>query len=307
MTDTSLCTIDRIMLDELVCWRVRTPHGEACVAEQGAHLLRYRPTDQPPLVWLSEQAAFRLGESPRGGVPVCWPWFGDLARNPHVVRAEAADMEDPPKHGVARTQLWTLTSQSTDAEGATLVFTLDLPDGLDGWPHSARAALTMRFDTAVTLSLTTLNRGTAPLSMTQALHTYFAVSDVHAVSVDGFDGTHYIDTLDDWREKPQAGPIRFTGETDRIYQGFGGHATIHDPGWRRTIQIHTQGSASAIVWNPWIDKARRLSQFDDEAWRGMLCIETARAAADLLTLEPGAAHTLSVRLTVEPDFAASAV
>jgi len=307
MTETSLCTIDRIMLDELVCWRVRTPHGEACVSEQGAHLLRYRPTDQPPLVWLSEQAEFRLGESPRGGVPVCWPWFGDLARNPHIVRAEAADMDDPPKHGVARTLLWNLTSQSTDAEGATLVFTLDLPEGLDGWRHSARAALTMRFDTAVTLSLTTLNRGTGPLSMTQALHTYFAVSDVHAVSVDGFDGTHYIDTLDDWREKPQAGAIRFTGETDRIYQGFAGHAVIHDPGWQRTIHIHTQGSASAIVWNPWIDKARRLTQFDDEAWRGMLCIETARAAADLLTLEPGEAHTLSVRLTVEPDFAAGAV
>ena len=79
--------IQRIEIDQLACWRIRRGDDELLVAEQGAQILSYRLGDAPPLIWLSEEASFTKGQSVRGGVPVCWPWFGDLARNPGEVQA----------------------------------------------------------------------------------------------------------------------------------------------------------------------------------------------------------------------------
>ncbi|MCY1311645.1 Aldose 1-epimerase [compost metagenome] len=72
---------------------------------------------------------------------------------------------------------------------------------------------------------------------------------------------------------------------------------ILDRAWNRRIELEVRGSASAVVWNPWIDKARRLSQFADDAWQGMLCIETARVMDDLLLLKPGEEQHMDLRIS----------
>ena len=135
--------------------------------------------------------------------------------------------------------------------------------------------------------------------MSQALHSYFAISDIHQVTVEGLDGRPYIETLDDWQQLQQQGDLVFGGKTDRIYWDLPSRLSLRDPGLKRQILLETRGSRSAILWNPWIAKAQRLSQFADDAWQRMLCIETANVMDDVIQLEPSASHTLSVSISAE--------
>lgn len=303
MTQLAESTVTRYTQGDLALWRVETPHGVGVIAEQGAQLLSYVPHGQPPLVWLSDEARYAHGESPRGGVPVCWPWFGDLARNPAEVRARVRDVAaaNAPKHGFVRSQDWVHVDTAMDNDSATLVFKKEVFEGQGGWSQAAHLTLRLRFAESVTIELGVSNQSDTPLIASQALHTYFAVSDVRHISIEGVDGARFVDTLDDWAIKTQAGPLRFTSETDRLYLGLGNTLSIVDPGWARRIAIQTSHSRSAVIWNPWIDKAARLSQFADDAWQGMVCIETARVWDDLLQVEPGDTGYMAVHLRAIPD------
>ena len=162
-----------------------------------------------------------------------------------------------------------------------------------------RLELDIRLGEDLALTLETHNQGSEPLSISQALHSYFAVSDVRQVSVEGLDGCRYLDTLEDWREGRQDGALRFAGETDRIYLDTPTRLSIVDPGWARRIHLDSSGSRSAVLWNPWIDKARRLSQFAADAWQDMLCIETANVMDDVVCLGSDERHSLRLRLSSE--------
>ncbi|ERI53791.1 hypothetical protein N878_14005 [Pseudomonas sp. EGD-AK9] len=291
--------VERVELDQLTCWRVRTAHAELLVAQQGAQILSYQPDGQPPLIWLSEQAAYERGQSVRGGVPVCWPWFGDLRCNPPAVQA-AYQPGLAPSHGLVRGLDWQLLGIDEDGDAVTLRFVFDSRQHLlPGWPHAARLQLDIRLGEDLALNLETHNQGDEPLVISQALHSYFAVSDVRQVGVEGLDGCRYLDTLDDWRERRQDGALQFAGETDRIYLGTPARLSIVDPGWGRRIHLDSSGSRSAVLWNPWIDKAKRLSQFAAEAWQGMLCIETANVMEDVVRLAADERHALRLRLSSE--------
>jgi glucose-6-phosphate 1-epimerase len=293
--------VERLELGELVCWRVRSASAELLVAQQGAQVLSYQRDGEQPLIWLSEQAAFQQGQGVRGGVPVCWPWFGDLTRNPAAVRAMRKAETPAPAHGEVRNQDWQLLGIDDAGEAVTLEFAFAAPDGgLPGWPHAVQPTLRIRLAERLTLSLTNHNHGDAPVALSQALHTYFAIGDIHQASMDGLAGCRYVDSLRDWREFKQDDVLGFSGETDRLYLDVPSQLSIRDPQWQRRIQLQTSGSRSAIVWNPWIDKSRRLSQFAEDAWQRMLCIETANVLDDALQLAPGASHTLEVTLWSEP-------
>jgi glucose-6-phosphate 1-epimerase len=292
--------IQRIDMDQLACWRIRNGDAEVIVAEQGAQVLSYRQGEAEPIIWLSEEAAFQRGQAVRGGVPVCWPWFGDLARNPESVQAAYQGSQPAPAHGLVRNIDWTLERNDSTAESATLVFACNAK-ALPGWPHAVDLRLQIRLDgIGLHLSLTSHNRGDAPVALSQALHSYFAVSDIRGVAVEGLDGRPYIETLEDWQQRQQQGDLSFTGETDRIYQELPSRLSLRDAGLGRRITLETRGSRSAVLWNPWIDKAKRLSQFADDAWQRMLCIETANVMGDVVQIDPGASHTLSVSITSEP-------
>lgn len=290
--------VERIELEQLVCWRVHTPHAELLVAEQGAQVLRYRRHGEPPLIWLSEQARYQHGQGVRGGVPVCWPWFGDLQRNPAPVQAMVQG--EAPFHGLARSLQWRLDGIAEQADQVALSFLLDLPDGLPAWPHAACLRLDIALGERLQLQLTTRNTGAAPLAISQALHSYFAVSDIRQVRLAGLAGCRYIETLDGWSTRRQAAEVQFAGETDRIYLDVPDRLELHDAGWQRRLILETVGTRSAIVWNPWIDKSTRLTQFAADAWQGMLCIETANVLDDYVVLPPGGEHVLGLRVFSQP-------
>ncbi len=292
--------IDTILLGELPCWRLRYADAELVISQQGAQVLSYQQADQPPLIWLSEQATYQRGQSVRGGVPVCWPWFGDLSRNPPAVQALLAEPSQAPFHGGVRTLDWQLQLLAPDADGISLEFRCPAPASAANWPAALQLALHIRLDQRLHIRLISHNRGDLPLTISQALHSYFAVSDIRQVEVAELADCRYIETLEDWQVRQQTGPLRFNGETDRIYQGLPNRLTIRDPGWQRRVCLETHGSRSAVLWNPWSDKALRLSGFAADAWQRMLCIETANVWDDCVQLAGGASHSLGVSLWSEP-------
>lgn len=290
--------VETVKLDELNCWRIRHGQAELLVAQQGAHILSYQLAGQPPLIWLNDEAVFKAGKSIRAGVPVCWPWFGNLARNPQSVQDMRQSNDPAPAHGLVRATDWELLGIETQGQSLVLELVLPVPQGgLPGWPHQVDLKLSIRLDEQLHISLTSHNRGTESVSISQALHSYFAVSDVRQVHVEGLDGLDYIETLDDWKTVPQAGDLHFTGETDRIYLDTPPQLSIVDPAWQRRIQLTSSGSRSAVIWNPWIDRAAQFSDMAADGWQRMLCIETANVMNDVVTLAPGASHTLGVSIS----------
>jgi len=281
-----------VQIDELPALRIRNRHADALIALQGAQVLEYIPRGQQPVIWLSETAEFRRGSAVRGGIPVCWPWFGDLARNPEPVRALITG--GAPAHGLVRGRDWTL-GNIVETETQTEI-TLCYPG--TGLPSHWRAELSLTIAVGATLQLRlgTRNAGAAPLHFTQALHTYFAVSHIDDIEILGLDHSPYLDTLEQWQERRQRGALRVEGEIDRIYLDTPEHIEIHDKNWRRNLRIRSN-SRCAVVWNPWIEKAKRLSQFKADAWRRMLCIESANVMSDSLTLERGAEYQLELQIS----------
>lgn len=294
---TPIESVQLVQLGELPALRIHNKQADALIALQGAQLLEFTPHGAQPVIWLSEQAEFRRGQSIRGGIPVCWPWFGDLTRNPAAVRA-GVRQADAPVHGWVRAQDWLLQSVSEQPEETRIV--LRHPGiSTEDWAHTAELSLTIAIGATLRLQLHTRNTGATPLALSQALHTYFAVSGIEQVEIRGLEGTPYIDTLQDWRQLQQQGPVRAQGEVDRIYRQVPAHVQLHDAGWQRTLHLRMRNSASAVVWNPHIAKAQRLSQFAADAWRRMLCIETANVLDDSVDLAAGAAQVLEIEIAME--------
>jgi glucose-6-phosphate 1-epimerase len=333
-------TVTLEQIDELLCLRVRHPAATALVALQGAQVLEYTPTGSRPVIWLSETAAFKRGQSPRGGIPVCWPWFGDLARNPAQVQATAtaslpanlqaplqadlqADLQTPiqttilpnlqtsgghgaatpaqvPAHGWVRNQPWLLDRIDQGPQHISLRLRYPAPIGLPvAWAEQIELTLDISIGARLGLALRCHNQSPATLSLSQALHSYFAISHVDQVEVLDLHNARCIDTLDNWAEKRDSVALTIHQETDRIYLDTPPLIRVRDRGWQRTLCIHSDDSASAVVWNPWIDKSRRLSQFPADAWQRMLCIETARVLDDCMSLPPGATGTMNVTIWQE--------
>ncbi len=272
--------------------RLTNDSGTALVALQGAQLFGWTPAGHDPVIWLSPVE--RLANPPanpkpvRGGTPVCWPWFA----------AHPTDASKPP-HGFVRTRLWNIDrAECSDSQLRVTFSTATTDPDKTLWPGQAALEFTVTLGEQLTLALTTNNTGTNAFSLTQALHTYFAVSDISNVSVEGFDGQTYLDKLDANARKQQAGPITFAAEVDRVYDVHEGSAAISDRGLKRRIEIAKSGSRSSVVWNPWIEKCNRLGDMGPDGYRGMVCVETCNAGADIVHILPRASHTLSATYKV---------
>ncbi|MGE3916806.1 MAG: D-hexose-6-phosphate mutarotase [Hyphomicrobiaceae bacterium] len=271
----------------------RLTHGrfQVLVALHGAQVLNWTE-DGDGLLWLSPVARIRTGKGIRGGIPVCWPWFAD---HPTDVTKAA--------HGFVRHRPWAIATTAVTADAVSITLATATTDSdLTLWPHRAEARLTVTLGDGMSLSLETRNTGDAPFALTEALHTYFRVSDISAASVTGLEGRAYLDKLEGFARKTQNGAIAVPAEVDRIYLGDTSHITLADAGSRRRIGIASAGSRSAVVWNPWTAKTARLGDMGSpEAFRQMLCIETANAGDDIVTLAPGGTHVLGVTYIVEPS------
>ena len=258
---------------------------------QGAQLTAWQPPGERPVLFTSPNSAFAPGRAIRGGIPIIFPWFG---ASRHALAA--------PQHGFARTAPWHLDSVETAGrESLTLTFSLGDGDvGSPFWPEPFRAIYTVVFAQTLSLRLAVQNRATHPIIFEEALHTYFAISDITGIAISGLAGTTYIDKTDAARRKPQtAALVTINAETDRVYLDTPGRCVIEDRGWRRRIVIEKVGAASSVVWNPWAEKAAAMVDLGDPAWRGIVCVETGNIADNEARLAADDEHQMSTVISVD--------
>ncbi|MDP1654169.1 MAG: D-hexose-6-phosphate mutarotase [Rhodocyclaceae bacterium] len=268
---------------------VKTAFSTATIALQGAHVMTWQPKGQKPVIWLSSQAKFAPGKSIRGGVPLCWPWFGQ--------HATAATEAGYPGHGFARTIPWTLfDARQLPDDRVRLEFKPEMNDAaLAQWPHASTVRYNVTVGQELVVGLVTRNTGSVPFQLGQALHTYFTVGDIRQASIAGLEGCTYSDKVAGAARKKQKGAVTFKGEMDRVYLGTSGCCGIIDPVLKRTILITSTGSRSTVVWNPGAEKATKMGDFGRQGENKMVCVETANAADDVITLAPGETHRMTAQ------------
>ena len=265
---------------------VNTDKCTASIALQGAQVMTWQPkTQAEPILWMSEAATLKQGKSIRGGMPICWPWFGV-----HPTEQSFA------AHGIARTAMWDVKETSINKQGEVQIMLSLQSQQHPQWQHEILAELKVVLGESLSLSLTTTNLSNTPMTIGQAIHTYFHVGDVREVSVHGLEESEYIDKLSlSSVHKQQQGCISIASEVDRIYLDDGQDVLLEDKSLQRTVRVQKQGSHSTIVWNPWLDKTKALGDMgEDDAYLHMLCIESANADADVVILPAGEKHKLSV-------------
>ncbi len=288
ITDQLVFTTDQ---SDFIYANIQTAQASATISLYGGQVLSYKPANaSDDLMFLSEHAYYKKGKAIKGGIPICWPWFG-------------ADPEGKgrPAHGFARNSEWTVLETAVEKNGSIrLSLELNLNDTTRKlWEGDISARLDVVAGDNLALTLTTFNNSKDEMQLTQALHTYFNVGDSTQVSVTGLGGKTYLDKADGGGERIQQGPVTISGEVDRIYTDINNDLVIHDPVLDRKIRIQSSGSASAVVWNPWKEIAAEMGDLGDTDYLRMLCVETTNAGPDIVTIAPGDPYKLSAVYRVE--------
>ena len=267
--------------------RITSPQGTGEMYLHGGHITSWKPAGDEVL-FVSSQSRWEDGLAIRGGVPVCFPWFGAKADDPKA-----------PAHGFVRTKAWQLESV-TQAGGAVAVsmFTENDDSTKRWWPADFRLVHRATFGSELSLELLVTNTGATSLRFEEALHAYHRIGNFERARLHGLDGIHYLDKTDRNQEKTQQGDIVITSETDRIYLNTQGAVELEDPVLRRRTRVTKQNSRTTVVWNPWAQKARALSDLGDGEWTQMICIETSNVADFAVVLKPGQQHTMKATVTV---------
>ena len=270
---------------------------ESCEAEvylQGAQLTRWKPAGEQPVLFLSERSEFTPGKAIRGGIPICFPWFGPRS-----------DGRPGPSHGFARIEEWEVSFAAylpgTEGDSLSLTFSLGPSEhskalGFDNF----RAVCEMKLGSTLSVRLTVANLAEQPLHFEEALHSYFQVVDVRNAPITGLASAAYLDKRDAGREKTApAEPLQLTEWSDRVFPENTARMVIEDRGNSRKIVIEKENSATTVVWNPWAEGAAGLADLGVETWPEFLCVEAANTASDAITLAPGAAHSMAIQVMVE--------
>lgn len=246
--------------------KVLLTHPSGTSAEvymNGAHVTSWKTPSGEELLFLSRRAWFEPGKPIRGGIPIVFPQFSG---------------QGPlPQHGLVRTIPWELMESSIEDDD-TIVAQLCVTDTIDTrtiWPHAFELCLKVRLETnrfILTLRVHSAGEG---FDFQTAFHTYFRVTDITKTCVHGLDGSEFLDALRGYvRERESREMIRFAQETDRIYVRTGDQLVLEDAGSGSSIVITKQNMPDVVLWNPWVDKSRRMQDFADDEYLGMVCVET---------------------------------
>lgn len=265
--------------------------AKALISVYSGQVLSFQPaTETTDLMFLSEKAYYAEGKAIKGGIPICWPWFGP---DPEGLNR--------PSHGFVRNRLWNVRETTTTTDGATQVI-LGLNDTEETraiWPQTFELAIAITVSTTLTVQLITRNLGDKSFPLTQAFHTYFQVGDINRVEVLGLENTQYLDKVDGGVEKTQIGPVAIANEVDRIYLNVSNELVIDDPALNRRIRIKSSGSKSAVVWNPWGTICANMPDLDDEDYQRFICVETTNAATDIVEVPPHGEFRLEVIYSID--------
>lgn len=253
-------------LGELPVIVVSHPQVRAAVTLQGAHLIAWQPSGEKPVIWLSEKSLFSTGKAIRGGVPICWPWFGPAGE---------------PAHGFARNQPWTLSAHDENEENVMLTFVLESTAQTKKlWPHDFTLFARFRLGKHCEIEL----EAHGDFNATGALHSYFQVADIAGVEVSGL-GEHFIDKVDNNSEQGSSGKQTYPGRVDRIFTQPEACSLIHDKQGQRTIEVYHHHHSDVVTWNPGVELSCSMADMPNDGYKTMVCVETARISKPMVSAD----------------------
>ena len=280
--------ISFVQQGDLLIAHLTHDQGTARIALQGAQILSWLPNGETtPVIWTSGAAVYQTGKGVRGGIPICWPWFG-------------AGEAGKPAHGFVRTKLWQVAQTAISPAGISITLTTQDDESSRAlWNHAFKLSLTMTLSDQLYIELTTQNTDTTDITITEALHTYFGIGDVDHVHVTGLAGVSYLDKVLDMTQHTQAGDVHIAGEVDRVYLNTTTETQIVDAQLNRRIVIQKDNSTSTVVWNPGSEKEKGFADMAQGDYRTMLCVESGTAGNDNVCIPAGEQHLLSVIYRIE--------
>lgn len=275
--------------------RVTAPSCTAELYLQGAHLTQWQPRGDEPVLYLSSRSSYLPGKAIRGGIPIVFPWFGPAATSPVPTQPGA------PQHGFARVSPWTLRFAALAGDDLHLSLSLDQTESIrDSGFHSFELACEIILGRTLTLRLSVANTGDAPFPFEDILHAYLHVGDSREVSVEGLQGTQFLDKTDDSLRKTETeAALKFVGEIDRPYLNTTASLVLTDPALARRLLLEKGGSHTTVTWNPGEALAKKMADVGPDEWTQFVCLEPGNAAENFITLRPREVHTTELRLRVE--------
>ncbi|MEO1402570.1 MAG: D-hexose-6-phosphate mutarotase [Cyanobacteria bacterium J06635_1] len=270
---------------------IENSKATALISIYAGQVLSFQPVgESADLMFVSENAYYKTGKATKGGIPICWPWFGP---DPEGLGR--------PSHGFVRNRMWQMQGTEITSAGDTKV-TLAVTtsdETREIWPYDFALTLEITVGAKLTVALITQNKGDEVVSITQALHTYFTIGDINQVKVLGLEDTTYLDKVDDGAQKDQVGAVTVSAEVDRIYTLVPSELVIDDPTLGRHIRITTEGSQTTIVWNPWAEISTKMADLADDDYKSFICLETANAADEVIKISPGSEYRLQATYMIE--------
>ena len=264
----------------LIVGRIATADCVASFFLLGAHVAEFQPSTQThPVLFMSDEAVYEIGKPIRGGIPICFPWFGPNKLDTSL-----------PAHGTVRIAQWEMLGSSQTDRGVSVTL------GYQAAPFHVE--LTVCFGQSLDVAFAATNQSAVEQSCEVALHTYFQLGDARRASVSGLELNEFRDQLTGQIHGAAGQPIRFIEETDRVYRGAVPLVTINDEANHRRIQIAPRSSQSTVVWNPWIAKSQRMPDFGDQEFERMCCVETANVAGEAWQLKAGETRTVGFEISV---------
>ena len=286
---------------------IQTPWSNAEIYLHGAQITHFQKNGEPPLLFLSQSSRFQNDAAIRGGIPICFPWFGAFGDNKALPIAAPSlpllfstvaprGTATLPMHGVARLKDWQL-KEITQQKNDVVMITFH-------WSETfANAAFAVDYAMSIgetfTAEFKVKNESpSADFVFEECLHTYFSVGDIRQVSVVGLKGASYLDKTANYARKQEVpDKIIIDGEVDRTYLDTTSTIEIHDPSLKRKIVVEKSNSQSTVVWNPWIERARQMADLGDEEYQKMVCVESGNVGDNKITLAPGKTSSLKIVLS----------
>lgn len=276
--------------DGLIFISVYNKFAEAEISLYGAHITRFVPHGTFDVLWLGQESSFEYGKPIRGGIPICFPWFG-----PHPENQEL------PLHGFVRIMNWDVveTGSLPGGESKIVLKFSSSDETMTKWLYEFEAFLTVVVGKQLDVSFSVANMGKEKFRYTSALHTYLNVSEISNVAIEGLQGTPYYQPSDDRLRLQEENFLVIDQETNRRYIETSNDCAVHDAAFSRKIVVAKSGSNSTVVWNPWSEVSKGIPDLADDDYQTFVCVETANIYNDQVCVYPGESHTTSLVLSVE--------
>lgn len=269
---------------------VSNKYADAAICLYGAQITSFRPHNSRDILWMSPESNFEIGKAIRGGIPVCFPWFGPHKTDP-----------DKPQHGFGRLMNWNVAETAAGTNGETLV-RLQLCSSVATkayWPYDFRTEIIVVVGEILKVTLKVTNTSANQFDYSCALHSYYNLSAIENISIDGLEGARYHKHLEPGEFIQESPKLEIKQAETRHYYDTDASCLIEDPIFRRKIRVAKSGSKVTTVWNPGKETCSKISDLHPDAYKYFVCIEAVNAFNDAIILNPGQSHETSAIIGLE--------